>query len=854
MLETIFSWLTGGIGEALSWAIVTFLDVLDLSLGVFVSVFPVFSTGYSILQAVSVGLIILIAGFSILSFFLPGLARPRETPPAVLIRAGIAGMCVYFGGYAVEWFVDLAKIPYDVFLSILKSDSFPAESLDLAEGLGTALSAGAAGSAGDTAAVAIGAGAVTILSFLLVLIIAWNVMKLMLEVVERYLMVGFLAYTSPLVCSAMASAETGHIFRRWLSMFFGQCLLMFLSVFSFDIILSGFVFTRQAVEAAAEGTAPYWLRIIMILAMCKIAQRLDSYLQQIGIGAATTGQNLWDDIVATAMTLGRMGRAAGGARRSTPDAPGPGGPDSGKDGSVLGSRARMNGTRNPASWSRFGGVLGAASSYVQHGAAGWREGKTVTESFFSAEAAKAAAMGFAGPGISRAAAAKADRDARRKKEEDGPVGGPESARADAAKERAGNAKRAQAPGKVTGGLVIFPRPRDGEGSGPGTHRPEPPERGRGPGPDASGAGEGPDGNGVRRGRTAGAGRDAAPVPAGDPGRDDTARHDDTHGDRPADWIETTKEGTCFRLEDGDGELLTAMTDAYGDGYVASRTGDQGPLAEWAAASMHAVRSLDDPDLRQDAYYLIDHSLEKAPPAVSERMLGACDTNYIPSPPERDGTRMTDLPLQTALEKTFGGSESAGGRTWFEGHREPSNISAVTLSDPAGRYDGRRIAYNYRTPDGRVRTAEIVDRAGYESRTAGGSAGEEGAGFAPVRTASGAVLYMRDGLDARAADVDSGFLAANRLPPPDRLDGRITGGDSYVREWVSSRGTVPGGARQPAGPGHAAPGRAPAREPGRPEGTKPAGIVLNGMPMDRGSAGGKAGRRAPAAKGEKPKGT
>ena len=389
MLETIFSWLTDVVGEALTWVVSAFLGVLDLSLDKFLVIFPVLPTAYTIFQAISIGLIILIAGISIMGFFLPGLTKPKDTPAAILIKAGIAGMFVYFGMYLVEWFVDLAKIPYDTFLSVLKAESFDADSVSFGEAFTNGITA-TGGTEG--AAVSIGAGAVTFICFILLLIVAWNILKLMLEVVERYLMVGFLAYTSPLIYSTMASSETSHIFRRWLSMFFGQCLLMFLSVFSFDMILSGFVFTTKASESLADGSAPFWLRIIVILAMCKIAQRLDSYLQQIGIGAATTGQNLWDDIVATAMTFGRMGRMAGGGGG------GRGGSDpateaSGKDGSVLGGRGRLNNGTAP---SRFGGVLGATSNWARQAVNRYSNGESLGTAMFDSNAAKAAALGFGG--------------------------------------------------------------------------------------------------------------------------------------------------------------------------------------------------------------------------------------------------------------------------------------------------------------------------------------------------------------------------------------------------------------------------------------------------------------------------
>ena len=52
----------------------------------------------------------------------------------------------------------------------------------------------------------------------------------------------------------------------------------------------------------------------MILAMCKIAQRVDTYLQQIGIGAPTTGGNMLDDLIAGARSFGRISDKLSGGK------------------------------------------------------------------------------------------------------------------------------------------------------------------------------------------------------------------------------------------------------------------------------------------------------------------------------------------------------------------------------------------------------------------------------------------------------------------------------------------------------------------------------------------------------------
>lgn len=65
-----------------------------------------------------------------------------------------------------------------------------------------------------------GGGFGVLLALIIIIVIGWNTIKLLLEVVERYLMVGVLTFTSPLAWSTVSSRSTHQIFSKWFSMFF----------------------------------------------------------------------------------------------------------------------------------------------------------------------------------------------------------------------------------------------------------------------------------------------------------------------------------------------------------------------------------------------------------------------------------------------------------------------------------------------------------------------------------------------------------------------------------------------------------------------------------------------------------
>lgn len=341
MMETILSWISGAVGQLLQWFVDTFMDKLDMSLSAIITQFPVLPVAYKILQAAGLGLLLAMATFSALKFMGGSLANVQDTPVQLLIRTGASAALIFFGNYILTMVVDIAKIPYDVF-----------RNMDSIDGLGGFVIPDAS----DLVAGAIGGPAILLLSIILILVIFWNVLQLMIEVVERYFMVGLLVYTSPIIFPFLSSAGTSQVFSKWCGMFAGQCALMSISSMFLNIIISGFQYTG--------GDTDYLLRFVMTLAVCKIAQRVDSYIQQLGIGVATTGGNLMGDIIGVVgmMGMGRGGRFAGKDGGGTSERSG------GSRTSVLGSKV-----------SGMGGVVGMAANAVSSGFAAYKEGGNASE-------------------------------------------------------------------------------------------------------------------------------------------------------------------------------------------------------------------------------------------------------------------------------------------------------------------------------------------------------------------------------------------------------------------------------------------------------------------------------------------
>lgn len=139
----------------------------------------------------------------------------------------------------------------------------------------------------------------------LMLIIWWNLIKLVLECAERYIICIFTINLSPLAFATMASENTKDTARSWLQMFWSQCVLLILNIWVVGIArtaLNNGLFGASNTEMVKWGLITY--------AFLKIAQRLDDMMQTAGLRITrTTGL---DPISEASGVLRSIGNVFGG--------------------------------------------------------------------------------------------------------------------------------------------------------------------------------------------------------------------------------------------------------------------------------------------------------------------------------------------------------------------------------------------------------------------------------------------------------------------------------------------------------------------------------------------------------------
>ena len=81
-------------------------------------------------------------------------------------------------------------------------------------------------------------GAVALITLILVVILAWNYLKLLLEAAERYVLLGVLVYTAPVAFAMGASQTTSNIWKSWCRMLGGQIFLLLMNAWCLRLFTS----------------------------------------------------------------------------------------------------------------------------------------------------------------------------------------------------------------------------------------------------------------------------------------------------------------------------------------------------------------------------------------------------------------------------------------------------------------------------------------------------------------------------------------------------------------------------------------------------------------------------------------
>ena len=300
MLDWIFDgivgWVSSVVTKLMDAVSGLFLGALGTDMTAMEEYFPFVSKAFTIIQFTAWALLFLITIWKMFRAF-GGPITEAENPLTLLMRAVVFALLIGFAKPVFLYVLKIARAPYTALMDV----TMGAEDFTFA-GIESVLRSGLISVAAGTSIVG------SLLVIILMIALGWNYFKLLLEVVERYVVVGVLCYTSPLAYALGASKDTSQVFRSWCRMVGSQLLLLVMNVWFLRAFNSSVGQYLGSGGALSNGQGSVFLWLFCALAFLKVAQRFDSYLASIGLNVAQTGAGLgMEMLVASRVVMGGLG-------------------------------------------------------------------------------------------------------------------------------------------------------------------------------------------------------------------------------------------------------------------------------------------------------------------------------------------------------------------------------------------------------------------------------------------------------------------------------------------------------------------------------------------------------------------
>jgi len=295
IFEGIVNWIASIASSLLDAVSGLFLEALGTDMSAMEEYFPFITKAYSTLQCTAWAILALVVVWQIFRAF-GGPITEAENPWHLVIRGTIYGVLIGYAKPIFSFCLEIARAPYTSLMEVsMTGEDFTFAGVEevLTNGLVTLVAASTI------------AGLILVLILLIAL--GWNYFKLLLETVERYIVVGVLCYTSPLAFSMGGSKATNNVFKSWCRMVGSQLILLVMNVWFLRGFASSVGHFIGNGGALTSGKGSIFLWMFCALAYLRCAQRFDSYLSSLGLNAAQTGSSMAMEMMMAARVVSGLG-------------------------------------------------------------------------------------------------------------------------------------------------------------------------------------------------------------------------------------------------------------------------------------------------------------------------------------------------------------------------------------------------------------------------------------------------------------------------------------------------------------------------------------------------------------------
>ena len=330
-MEWLFSGFLGLLSQVVIFVIKFFvgkiMTPIAMSTALFDLYFPAVKRYIWIFQGLALCILVIIDLVQLMRGMLFKTANGEVDHPGVLMtKSAFAVIFIICSVPLMNFFLETIRLPYTYrdaggnyfqmdaeedlfsggFTDLMSSVYSESQKMDVSEAVaGQITGVAAAKNLGEIAGFAI--------SLILMVILGWQMIRYLLEILERFVILMLLLFTAMFPMAAFPSRATAGIFRKWLEMLFSTALLCFFNMFFLRVISGGFslVYGSANHQPLSGGavTNPV-LGTFMILAMLRTARQWDHYMTQL-FTAAETGMGMGWEIMSAGIQL--FGHPPGGA-------------------------------------------------------------------------------------------------------------------------------------------------------------------------------------------------------------------------------------------------------------------------------------------------------------------------------------------------------------------------------------------------------------------------------------------------------------------------------------------------------------------------------------------------------------
>lgn len=334
ILKGLFQWIYGMFLDLISYVANALLGILGTDLSFFEKSVPVVKDLYGIMIAVGWGLLIGNCVFQAMKSMFSGLGFEGESPIVLLCRTGIFGFLLIFArqvcniGLSIgKNVIDLIGIPSKVSITMPDEGYFS------------------------------GVGSAWILVIIIGFILGFQLIKLFLEIGERYAIVAVLTLMCPVGLAMGGSKSTKDICAGYIRTYVSMILMMVTNVLFLKLILSGLATMPSGILVLP------WC--VLLVGLVRVARKVDNLISKIGLSPAITGDSLGHGaggmmaMMAARTIISSKARGAKGNARSGKAGTGnphAGGTQVNNGGSASQTRNNVGGTNVGGASNRTGGA------------------------------------------------------------------------------------------------------------------------------------------------------------------------------------------------------------------------------------------------------------------------------------------------------------------------------------------------------------------------------------------------------------------------------------------------------------------------------------------------------------------